>query len=536
MAWMRTRDDDGTWRIVPVDPEADAEEQAEFRYEETRREQIALRRQYYDGEQWDETNRGRKVDCGLQPGDKLPEHERKHGYSTHITECVNFIADQLSDGFQVIPNSAAVTEALDAAWTATEQLTGGDDDNEPVTPDPLLVDAFQAGDVPFEARYDPETDSVWPEFWESEHVLFIAATATDVAKVIRDEWVWIDDPDTNDRKQVYEQVVYEVVPRSEGAGGDGVSEECRKTTYHDQETTPAYPVEWLGVPFIPWGLLRGVKKGLRAFRGEPLISVKAMDSSDRYDSVEQLGYVIARYNSHGNLAVIGDGATLKMKEEGGVHKDVADVLTFPGGTALEAITLPTDPQMIEHQRQVTSDAIYASFGLTRVEPDTLTGLGQVSGYALEILNRKSEGTFRRVRRQWTKDWLAMCGLLLDVLAYKRAAVNSEGESIGPVPDVDPLAVFPDRAIEIRLGSGYIVDDVAIRDDYTAGLISQREALRQRGHDEKKIDDIMDEIADEGQTEGSSPAPPPAAVEAGQENREPVGVSLIDDTDRESETA
>jgi hypothetical protein len=60
-------------------------------------------------------------------------------------------------------------------------------------------------------------------------------------------------------------------------------------------------------------------------------------------------------------------------------------------------------------------------------------------------------------------------------------------------DVDPQAVFPNRKIQVRMGSGYIVDEVMIRDDFTLGLISIEEALRQRGYDSDEIAQIIDEI-------------------------------------------
>lgn len=247
-----------------------------------------------------------------------------------------------------------------------------------------------------------------------------------------------------------------------------------------------------------------------------------MDTADRYNAVEQTGFLIARYNSHSNVAVIGDAASLKLESDGRVSKDIADVLTFPGGTALEVLTLPTSPEMIEHQREVLSQALHSVFGVTRVEPSTMQGLGQVSGYALEILNQKSEATFGRVARNWRKDWYGLVDLVLDVTAWKRDAADvlvdeatgvvapydPEAEEVDAVPDgwdvltrwweVDPEMVFPDRKIAIRLGSGYIVDDVKVRDDFVAQLISREEALRKRGYDNRQIKMVIEELDEESE--------------------------------------
>jgi hypothetical protein len=58
-------------------------------------------------------------------------------------------------------------------------------------------------------------------------------------------------------------------------------------------------------------------------------------------------------------------------------------------------------------------------------------------------------------------------------------------------EIDPDEVFPNRVVEIRMGSAFIVDDVAIRDDFTAKLIDQKTALKQRGYDDDEIKEIFD---------------------------------------------
>lgn len=280
---------------------------------------------------------------------------------------------------------------------------------------------------------------------------------------------------------------------------------------------------FLGIGRIPWILMKSDAKSLRGSRGESPITTQAMETADRLNAVEQVSYLISRYNSHANVAVIGDGASLKLESDGRVEKDVADVLTFPGGTALQVLTLPTDPQMIEHQRKVLTDALFGCFGLTRVDTDTVGTLGSISGYALEILNQKQESTTGRITRTWRKCWNDLIDLVLDCHAWwalgQVQMLDNHGEwqdltddemmaVLGSVDDpdapivavtwwnVDPAATFPNRTLKISMGTGYIVDDVMIRDDFTAGLISRKEALRQRGMGPTQIDQIEQEIGEE----------------------------------------
>lgn len=146
-------------------------------------------------------------------------------------------------------------------------------------------------------------------------------------------------------------------------------------------------------------------------------------------------------------------------------------------------------------------------------------MGQVSGYALEILNRKSDGTFSQIGKQWMRDMRAVLNMALDVTAYKDSepedlagVTGDEGDGMAlaepmdpaemevlsaavleRMREIDPDARFPDRKIGISLGTGYIVDEVMIREDFTAGLISIEEALRQRGRSDEDIKRILREL-------------------------------------------
>lgn len=511
----------GRTRVISIPVDANAKEQQRQAEEQARRVEAAKRRVYYDGQQYARENNDAAKAAGLDPAsDRLPEHLRRHAYSTQIQESIDFLADRLGEGFALVADSPEVQAVLDQMVAATEVIAAENDDGDQVmVTDEPLRSALVGGDTPVYVGWDPIEARPYLEFWESENVEFVRETTRTLDKVIRTEVVWRVD-EIGQYRQVTERIEYDVAPN------EAFVLEARAQTFWDNEEEPR-STQWLGLGRIPWTLLKGEDKSLRGMRGESLVSEQAMETADRYNAVEQIAWLISRYNSHGNLAVIGDGASLKLEQDGRVSKDVADVLTFPGGTALQVITLPTDPQMIEHQRAVLADALYNAFGLVRVEPSTMTGLGGLTGYALEILNEKTEATFRRIRRHWRKGWIGVVNLVLDVTAWKRDAALgffdpttfefTEVDRLDEAPilppegqipmvrwwTVDPAVVFPNRKVKVPMGSGYIVDEVKIRDDFSAGLISRKEALRKRGETETHINEIVAEI------EAEQPEPPEA---------------------------
>lgn len=529
---------------------------ARIEIETRRRMSIARRREYYAGTQFDAENaeeqRYQYRDGRSAANPVVPEHRRLHAYSTQIQECVDFLANRLGAGFTIAADQTPVQDVIDAMVVATDTIyaPNAEGDIEIVTDD-VLREALMTGDTPVYVGWDPVEERPYLEFWESEAVEFVPLNRTEIEMVIRYDWVWMTDPVTGVERQVEERLVY----RMEG-NAFGIAE-CVVEVYLEDDEAPRSR-EWTGLGRIPWQLLRSDAKGLRSLRGEALITEQAMAMADRYNAVEQTGYLIARYNSHSNVAVIGDAASLKLESDGRVSKDVADVLTFPGGTALQVLTLPTSPEMIEHQRAVLSEALHGVFGVTRVDPETLQGLGQVSGYALEILNQKSEGTYSRVARNWRKDWVRLIDLVLDVTAWKRDAqfavldvATMQMRPFTPPADdemmpqfapnetpvalwweVDPRIVFPNRRVGIRMGSGYIVDDVKVRDDFVAGLISRQEALRLRGYDDPDIVRIVDEIDDAADKEMERAAPEVGVYGVGPVAPSSVksGSTLAGDTD------
>lgn len=514
-------------RVQAVPFGGDALEWEREQAESARRYEVGNRRLFYGGAQYEAVNEQARAalvqSSDLRPDAPMPEHDRLHPYSGQITESIDYLADRLGEGFTLHANSPAVQAALDAAVLASEQLSSDDDDGsgQGLTVDEALREALTAGDVAAYVGFDPEANAGagagFVHLWESEFVEFRARTTQVLDEVIRTQRIWVDDPGVGPR-QIVERVKYALHLNPYGYL------ECRADTYWDAEAAPR-DTQWLGVGRIPWQLLRCDPKGLRAVRGESLITNRVISAALRYDANESHSFKISRYNSHASVVAVGDAANLMLRKDGNtVHKDVADVVTFPDGTNAFALSLPTDPAMIEHQRKVLADQLYAAFGLTRLDQETIGGYGRISGYALEILNQKTESAHRRIRRTFRRDFRNLCSLILDVHAWWTAPTLSVGllddgslveldmasdSPFAVVPagrvllearrafwTIDPLAVFPDRALTINMGSGYVVDDVMIRDDVAAQLISKREGLRLRGYSKPQIDQIMAELAEE----------------------------------------
>lgn len=502
--------------------------------EETLRvQEIKERREYYIGTQWDRRN-AEAAACDNIDVEDLPEHERLLAYSTQIEECVNFMASQVGSQFQLEDIDEKEKELIETAIQNSPDLIS--DDSESASVVGVLREALVAGDIPVRVVWDPtigeESGGPRYEFWESEavEVRHSESDLHQVTSVILRETTWIQKDNTE--VQVPKITVWYMQ--------DG---ECCVSRQIDDELEPF--VEATGLPFIPWTLLRGREGALRETRGTSVISRRSMQLANRYDENENYSFQIARQNSHSTMVVTGDAALLQNLKVNVIKKDVADFLTFPADTVATALSLPTDPEMIEHQRQVLLDSLYSAFGVTRVDQSTLQGIGNVTGYALEILNRKSEGTFGEVAKKFATDLKTLFAMTMDVAAYKQAQAEGDGDDvvldwaipldITPVEelgdeylaalqerrekilnlfnDVDPNAVYPDRDFRIRLGNGYIVDEVRVREDFNSKLISRREALRQRGYSVTQIDDIEDEIEAEAETVPEGPLSPAASSAA-----------------------
>jgi hypothetical protein len=504
--------------------------------EAQRRDGVLRRRAYYEGTQYEEANAQCLRDMAGAGGEsekqlaramaiwnqQLPEHLRLHAYSSQILEALDFVTNRLAGGFQVKVEDASAKTVVDRALDASPELAGTQDDDN-LTVDGVTRETLIAGDTPALLRWDRIAGTVWVEFWDSEMVemRFVNNRPDVLEKVIVEEVTWRVPPGEEKEKQVTIRRVWQVDPfrvtNLDEVQALGAVPQTRRECVEEvwllneqgKQEILLDTIGW-GVPFLPWQPIRAGKKSLRATRGESMISELAMRTADRYNANEQVGWLIARYNSHANLAVSGDAAILNTEHAKRIAKDVADVLTFPGATQVDVITLPTDPQMIEHQKEVLTDSLYGCMGVTRVDQTSLEGLGGVTGYALEILNQKSDGTFSQLRQKLILDWKRLINLVLDCHSYwsRTTATDlvpevslfaqidlAEGmeEEVPGYDDINPLVDFPNRAVTIEMGSGYVVDDVKIRDDFAAKLISQQEALRQRGLPDERIKEIMDEM-------------------------------------------
>jgi hypothetical protein len=531
-------------RIVPM-PVADVKWKTREDYladlEQARRAAVRLRRAYYDGRQYDGRNAKCREDMlasidasaeekavvrAMAMWDaQLPEHLRLHEYSTQIAESVDFVANRLADSARVILPETSAAAVVAGALDASPELAGTPDDEELVLVN-VFRDAVKVGDVPVLVRWNgTESGTCWLEFWDSEIVEMRWADDNDtLTKVIVEQVDWLVPPGSTTGDEEPVTIRREWLVRDRSTVGDvpldvleqqlqqspdmpvpegplGVRLECAEDVYLvRQDEDVLLRTVWWGVPFLPWWLVRGDKKSIRATRGEALISDQTMKAADRYNAVEQVSWLICRYNSHSNVAVTGDAMMIE-KQHKVVKKDVADVMVFPGSTSAVALSLPTDAQMIEHQTETLKDGMYGSMGVTRVDQSSLEGLGGVTGYALEILDQKSTGTFSRIRQQLTRDLKRLVNLILDCHAYWSAAHTAQtqddttpaGRRATSYLQIDPASVFPKRAVEIRLGTSHIVDDARIRDDYVSKLISLEEALRQKGYDDPHIQKILKEM-------------------------------------------
>jgi hypothetical protein len=510
--------------------------------EEERREAVRKARLYYDGEQYDDDNERCMEEWlgALNEGEKslvrrlfdkyqLPEHLRRHAYSTQIAECVDWIADRLAEGFAVEATPPGVQTIVTDCLNNTPSLSASDD-SEQRNISPVLQQAGRDGDVPVRVRWDAAAGSCWLEFWEGDQVRadYADGRPDRLERVTVEQIDWRPNAQGDD-EQVTLRRVWLLSDQDEGneSPQSNATEpplRCVERVYVIRQDDADPPekqgpevVHETGVDQIPWHVVRGFRRKLSDTRGTSLIRSQTMDTADRYNAVQQLAWLIARYNSHGNLVVVGDAA-LVNQDKRPIHKDVADVLMFPGGTAATALTLPTDPRMIEQQTEELKSALYGKFGLTRTDQETVQNLGAVSGYALEILNEKSEGTFARVRSQLITDLTALFNLVVDCHVAWTSGAEPSTEFDDDLDDQDgaddPLTggtdqSYEERTITVSLGSGWVVDIAQARDDYLANAISRKEYLRRTGRQPGEITDIENEIAEE-------------ATEAAQRQRDATG--------------
>lgn len=481
-------------RLMQVSPMDDKKNQ-----QTGRRAAVVHRREYYEGVQYGRENTMTAEEFGAQEGtafdptwQRLPEHVRLHNYSDHIQESIDFLADQIS-GQYILTADDPVQEWAERQWKRSGLAHRRQD---------IARETMIAGDLFCYVAQAPHSDpdepqAVW-QLWEAESVEVdydpdnwrrMVEVRTEEKRVVLDE-----DDNEQEERWVHRYSLLKL-PVVKVNADDEIIETDEKQFVEEcvvileingrQESVTA-----LGLPFIPWVHIHGENESLRSSFGRSMISGQVMETVDRFNAVNQLEFQAVRYNSFGNAVVVGDEAYLRDRGNGDsaytVSKDVADILVFPGGTDVEPLTLSINVEAYQDQREILIDELFGLFGLERIDQKQISSFGGVSGYALEILNRKTDGTFTRIVENQKQGIEEMIDMGLRVDAYVRASQ----EDFWTV-DVD--AQWPNREVEVDFGTAYIVDEVAVRDDFVARLISQEEALRKRGYDEDEIKKIMAEM-------------------------------------------
>lgn len=456
-------------------------------------------RLYYSGEQYEAENQALADQAGYtQQNRRLPEHLRKHAYSSHIQESIDILSDQLAQGIQFDGTHA---DLLNQWWLESEMNERADD---------WFREALILGDVYGVPDWDPvdeimkvdvwEGEAIWPVYaqddWRKLTHWYRYGTVLDDQGMEHDEVrIYVLEPTGQVMQQqtVVDPELLQIEFGDEAPELYMVQQVVEYVYVDDQQTER----NELRLPVHPLAHARGdTRRRLRSRFGDSLITKKVRGSADRYNAISQLGFRVARQNSFATIAVVGDAANLGAGgRNNDISKDIADVLTFPGGTNVSTVSLPTDPRMIEQQLHQLERNLYREFGLTKTDISEFGGLGTVSGYALEIMNRKDRATQDRIRNAAIAGIRALANRMLDVHAVRSA----EAAGMGDWWSIDPQQVYPDReGIEIVIASGDVVDSVSDRDDFTTGLVSRRYVLRRRGLGSTEIDTVETEINEQAQ--------------------------------------
>lgn len=453
-------------------------------------------RQYYDGAQYDKENEDLAVRAGYTSrGLRLPEHLRKHAYSSHLQEAVDVLADMLAEGISFDGEHA---DLLNQWWMESNLEERVDD---------WFREALMQGDSYAVPEYDIATEKMSVDLWEAESIWPVYQQNN--WRVLERYWKFqmaVDDQGNELEEKRLFILLETSVPADLSIPDDEIDtldvdfppstvvKQLVEYVYRDGKLFDTIPH---AKSFFPIVHGRGdTRHRLRSMFGDSLITRKVRGSADRYNALGQLGFRVARQNSFATIAVVGDAASLGGgSRDESIAKDVADVLRFPGGTNVSSIVLPTDPQMIEYQQSLLEKNLYREFGLTKTDLSDFGGLGTVSGYAIEILNRKERATHQRIRNNALAALKGLANRMLDV--YAVATADTEWWN------VDPEEVFPNReGIQIVIGSGDIVDTVSDRDDFAAGIVSRAFVLRRKGLPAKEIKKIDGEILAEKQAMAS----------------------------------
>ncbi len=533
----------GATRSVFVAPTGD--DQSLTASHQIRRVGVVQRRAYYHGQEYATLNEEtwKALEAEITEG-YLPEHHRRHHYADQVGDSIDFLADQVSGGMILRSDSAEddtreeVTAWIDELFRRSE-LTN----REQETVREILI----AGDLLAYLVTDPSADpedgepAVKVEFWEAESMEIDYAP---------DDWTTIEEIrlETVEQRTLDGEVRLIIVVRrfnllptlqADGLFLNELTERVYELdimlaageTWDDNE-----PIATIRhhLPFFPFVHLHGEFQEMRSMWGKPAITELVMQTAARYNATAQLEFLAARYNATAKLAIIGDWASINLKDEV-IATDIGDVLTVPGGQQIESVFLQTDTGLLDQHAERLIDSIFRELGLQRLDGTKLKPFGEVSGYALEILNRQTDGTFRRIVNNLAegyRDVIAMA-FLIDVFARSRVlldqlpeetidtaeafdlideltltvwAVEEDEEGVERFPDGETFEdKWSDTSIVADFGSAYIVDEVAVRDDFVSNMISRAEALRQKRYTEEEIEGIETEIGEEESSGGLNAA-------------------------------
>ena len=269
-------------------------------------------------------------------------------------------------------------------------------------------------------------------------------------------------------------------------------QECIYLKFDDISETPI-EARLLNIPFIPIIHIKAIRKRVRESFGESIVA-RLMSDADRYNSVNQLEFLIARFNSSSHLAIFGNDSQIKP-ENLHLGGEANDFWAFPATTDAKAIALPTDPTMLTNQKDTIENQMYRKMGLQRMDVQDFKGLGAPSGYALEIINRKTEGVFSRLQKELSKSYVEVFDKSMDM-----QAIMESGKTWW---SIDPKVIYPNRTVDFIFGSMFVADREQIRADYVAGIISQKKSLTMMGFSEIEALEIMDDQANEREAANAS---------------------------------
>ena len=444
--------------------------------------------QYYKGEQYDKDNLAIRASLGLSPDKRIPEHLRLHSYTGVIEEGVDFITDQLVENLNIEVKSNA-------------EIASGEPADEPPLEQQIFLNIWEQSDMDLNApdltreslvsaesyillRWDEaeqivrmvpyDAESVEPEYSQDNYKKMIRCTIHQIKYV----------PEL-DRNVDYREI-YAIGQTSEGFV------ECIYLKYNDIDDDPI-ETRLLNIPFIPIVHLITIKKRVRESFGESLVE-RLVGDADRYNSVNGLEYQIARYNSISHLAIFGEDTARVKGENLNLGGEATDFWAFPASTDVKPVTLPADITMISSQKETVENHMYRKMGLQRMDIQDFKGIGAPSGYALEIINRKTDGVFTRIQKELTKGYVEVFDKTMDMQAIM--------ESGKPWYKTDPKKTYPNRTVIFTFGSLFVADKNEIRSDFVAGLVSQKKSLMLMGYSETEALEIMDQCQEEKEAAGA----------------------------------